>query len=130
MKQVTLYFFLLILSAVFSFNMAQGMYIGANEKILENVTGNDNQDKITSAVILSGVADISWQQSGSSGVSHFVPKHRTVQPSFTDSFGRLLARKSMMYSTEYKAVFCHFRDYCARQKVIGYYIYTLRKIVI
>lgn len=87
-------------------------------------------DKLSAVVISSGWADISLQQSNTLNGQH--TGRRIGQPRliFETVFAGFADICVSVTPSFYKIFLYHFREYSARQRQAGYYIYTLCKIII
>lgn len=131
MKHVVLYI-LLFVSFVFIFNTTGWMYMPVQRIVCVEVEpeakGHTNQ-VISVCVAANSYADISSQHSGTSGFG-IARRYRPAGLPMDNLFSQMTEEKDFALVNSYKNTLLTSREYFARQKLAGYYIYALHKIVI
>lgn len=131
MKQLALY--ILFLFSVAFFLNAAGVFYTPAERI--SATGNDvpgagNTDQsISASFIANSYADVSARPGNPFG-SNLMRRYRPGGFSVDNVFARIAEEKKFALINSYKNILHSSREYFAQQKLAGYYIYTLCKIII
>ena len=131
MKHIVLYI-LLFVSLVFVFNTGGRVYVPVQKPVCAEITpeteGRTDQ-VISVCVAANSYADISSQQPGTSGFG-MARRYRPAGLPMDNLFSQITEEKNFALVNSYKNTLRTSREYFARQKLAGYYIYALRKIVI
>ena len=123
---------LFLFTVVWSWNTTVN-YFGPENLVAEKMTGSD--DKVVQKLdeVISALME----------ANHFT--NLSVQPSFTSNIARRyrpggftfdkfmeyqLEEREMLLKNHLKTTFFFSQEYAARQKYAGYYIFSLRKIII
>lgn len=131
MKHGVLYI-LLFMSLVFVLNTAGRLYVPVKSVALVETAAEAKKatdQAITVCVAANSYADISSQQSVGWGFN-LARRYRPAGLSMDKLFFHMTEEKNFALVNSYKNTLLTSREYFARQKLAGYYIYALRKIII
>lgn len=131
MKHIALYI-LFLLSIVVSVNTTREANRVTAAVCTESLTetGATDHECVMATVIANSVADISLQQNNNFNGGCSFKWSRAVHSFWEKGNARIPASGSLAIVDSYKIILYNYRNYFAEQKISGYYLYTLCKIII
>lgn len=124
-----IFYILLLFATVLLYDTLKEKHITEENTVFAEIKeDHENVEHLLAILTTNSVADLSLQQNNPAGGSQSFKRTSSFR-TLTGKEALAFLKNSPLFSFEALQVFqAHFRDYYARQKMEGYYLYTLCKL--